>query len=842
MFLLDRNVSVEQYIFYKSKKRSNEYNAETVLDDPSLFPGNSCWHLEPSIGPKAGSELLVTVTVPLRIIILEDRPEDAELMVYELKKGGVDPVVTHVVKTQEEFVHALDMTSGDVDVILSDYWLQGFTGLDALAIAKVRCPDIPFIIVTGSINEITAVNCMKLGASDYVLKEHLIRLGPSVLEAFNKKQLTMEKRASDAALIASAQQWTETFDAIDDPICLIDMDHTILRCNKAMSGLVNQTPAGIVGKKCWEAIHQTSGPVKDCPVARMRQSLQREKLALPENGRVFNVTVDPVFDVGGKVRYAVHCISDITEVEKSRQAVLNSEHRYRDLYNQAPNAYFSIHPDNLVIISCNQKASSMLGYDISTLTGMMFSDLFVSNSSGNAGLQSGVLNGWEADPIHDVELQVCRADGTHIWVSLSTERVQDTSGDTVEIRAVLIDISRRKTLEVQLAQAVKMEAIGTLAGGIAHDFNNILASLIGFAELALEDVEPGSQLHDDLCEIHAAGKRGSDLARQILLFCRQGEHRQIPVQIGTLVKETLKMLRPSLPSSIRIQKNITSKAMVMADPSHLHQIIMNLCTNAYQSMPGEKGDLMIRVQDVSGPLTLPPNKTLLPLGDYVCIEVRDTGIGISPDVLPSIFEPYFTTKPQGEGTGLGLSVVHGVVSLIGGFIGVDSTPGSGTVFSVFLPVTKPHDMIELQEESDIRGGTERILVVDDESAILKMVSRILDSNGYRVKTLSSSRDALAMVTADPSGIDLLVTDMTMPDMTGDELACEIHQICPNLPIVLCTGYSKKLKSENLMSQGILEVITKPFSQTDLLSSVRRALDQCQQEEGLNNSQESRHVN
>lgn len=406
--------------------------------------------------------------------------------------------------------------------------------------------------------------------------------------------------------------------------------------------------------------------------------------------------------------------------------------------------------------------------------------------------------------------------------------VNDSDGRLAGVVEVSEDITERKQLESQIRQSQKMESLGTLAGGIAHDFNNILTAILGFTGLSLNKIETGSELYEDLKEVYLAGVRAKDLVNQILTFSRRGETEQQPLQVRLVVKEVLKLLRSSLPTSIEFKQLIDSgEGLVAADPTQIHQVVMNLCTNAAQAMGPGGGELKVEVDEYHPSESFFKKHPLLNPGDYLRLRVSDTGCGMSPEVMSSIFDPYFTTRELGEGTGLGLSVVHGIVSEGGGDISVDSQVGNGSTFTIVLPLCKggaDRHIIKHREEKPLPQGSEHLMVVDDEPPILAMSKRILEQNGYKVSTYIDSTLALADVKKNPKKYDLVISDVTMPKMTGDKLAEALIKIEPDLPIVLMTGYSN-IVSEDMADQlGIIDVLYKPLGRATLVRMVRKYLD------------------
>ncbi|WP_051958019.1 PAS domain-containing hybrid sensor histidine kinase/response regulator [Desulfobacter vibrioformis] len=386
-------------------------------------------------------------------------------------------------------------------------------------------------------------------------------------------------------------------------------------------------------------------------------------------------------------------------------------------------------------------------------------------------------------------------------------------------------MEERGKMNKQLQQTQKLEAIGNLAGGIAHDFNNILSSIIGFAQLALYQVEKNTVFEDDLQEILIAGNRAKDLVKQILTFARKSEEETTPVQPSIITKEVLKFIRSSLPTSIDIRQTITSNSFIMGNPTQIHQILMNLCTNAAHAMEDHGGLLEVCIEDICAHSGLQKETIDLKPGDYIQIRVSDTGTGIPDEIINSIFDPYFTTKSLGEGTGLGLSVVHGIVEAYGGKITVASRLGKGATFTIYLPITKKRQLNHVYTPEDLPTGSEKILYVDDEAPIAKMGKRKLDQLGYSVVARSSSIEALELFRAKPNDFDLVITDMTMPNMTGDVLASELIGIRPDIPVILCTGFSKKISDKSLAAIGIKAFMNKPFLKADLAKTVRKVLDE-----------------
>lgn len=401
-----------------------------------------------------------------------------------------------------------------------------------------------------------------------------------------------------------------------------------------------------------------------------------------------------------------------------------------------------------------------------------------------------------------------------------------------DITKYKIVVKEREEAKAHLLRSQKLDAIGTLAGGIAHDFNNILSAMIGFTELSLESAEKGSLLEDNLQEVFTAGIRARDLVSQILVFARGADESLQPIRVDTIAKEVLKFIRSSIPTTIEIISDITSESLILGDPTKIHQVLTNLCTNAAYIMEKDGGILEVVLKDIVIDDDTPDMAiTGLQQGRYMQLKISDTGEGIPAEVIESIFEPYFTTKPFGEGTGMGLAVVHGIVESYGGRITVNSTVAKGTVFTILLPIVKGRTRPLAEELDTLPTGTESILFVDDEASITKVVEKILRRLGYQVTPLSSSVAALELFRSKPYDFDLVLSDMTMPDITGDKLAGELIKIRSDIPVVLCTGYSKYLSPETAREIGIKAIVYKPIVKVELAETIRKILDEAKEEKG-----------
>jgi len=418
-----------------------------------------------------------------------------------------------------------------------------------------------------------------------------------------------------------------------------------------------------------------------------------------------------------------------------------------------------------------------------------------------------------------------KKDGSLFTEEMTIAPVKDGQGRITHFVAVKRDITRQNQLKKIVRQTQKMQAIGTLAGGIAHDFNNILTAILGFAELSALQCEDNELLKNNIEEIITASERAGQLVRQILTFSRQTEQNISSLRIDLIVKEALRLLRASLPRNIELEIDIRSKALVRADPTQIHQVVMNLCTNAYQAMDEERtGRIRVVLDTTEVGYHEGVDLGNIPAGHYVVLQVQDNGHGIADEHLNRIFEPYFTTRKKNEGTGLGLAVVHGIVQEHRGAIKVESTPGHGSQFSVYLPeIAEEEEKKSAPQKKEQQNGQGRILVVDDELQIVDFVVQVLEGAGYVTMSTISSLQAMKIIEEKKWDVDLLITDMGMPDMTGLELFEKIRESDNDLPVILCSGYSEHISEDSSEELGLDGYLAKPFTGKQLLEVVRQVL-------------------
>jgi PAS domain S-box-containing protein len=475
----------------------------------------------------------------------------------------------------------------------------------------------------------------------------------------------------------------------------------------------------------------------------------------------------------------------------------------------------------------NKAVETVAGHSKERALGSTLKEIFPTNDKSLANAVRQVFRhgrAWKG------RVDFEKAGGSQYAAEATVSPVQERSGTVSSCALVIRDITQEEKVKERLIRSEKMESLGTLAGGIAHDFNNILSSVLGYAELVMDDIPKGTLPHSNLEQVLLAGKRGKDLVKQILAFSRQEKQERAPVQVQRVAEETAKLLRASIPSTVEMRLDLRSNGIVSANPTQISQVLMNLCTNAVQAMEDRGGILEVGLEEAELDEEFVQGHPNLRRGAHLRLTVSDTGHGIDPAILGRIFDPFFTTKEKGKGTGMGLPVAHGIVKSLGGEITVYSKPGKGTTVNVYLPVCGGTQQVEVKEEAPILGGKERILFVDDEAHIVGIGKQILGRLGYEVVTNTSPLEALEAFRARPDRFDLVITDMTMPNMTGDILAAKLKHIRPDIPVILCTGFSERITKENAELLTIEEYLMKPLLKKDMAEAVRRALDKVRTKE------------
>jgi len=644
---------------------------------------------------------------------------------------------------------------------------------------------------------------------------------------------TIRSRKTDQERRENEEKLRLLFDKSPIGICTVDLLGNFVTTNSVYEQMLGYSKEELRELSFFDVTHSEYRP-KNKELFQNMFSLESngfkmEKIYVRKDDRVINVSVNAiaVIDDNGNTRFGTAFVEDITErTRNERKLSLQSE-----IITRMSEGVSLVGEDGILIYT-NPGFEKMFGYDSGEMIGLHVSIVNAPTEENPEETAKKILNSLNNEGTWFGEIQNIKKDGTTFWSAANVTAMEHLKHGKAFV-SVHTDISElkqtkseKKNLEVKLQQAQKMESIGNLAGGIAHDFNNLLYPIIGFSEMLKEDLPPDSPEYESAQEIFNAGKRGGELVKQILAFSRQSEHKLSPVRFQKILTEVLKLTRSTIPSDIEIHHDIQQNcSSVMAESTQLHQISMNLMTNAYHAVENASGIISVQLKEISmegGELEDSPLKP----GQYAMLSVSDNGVGIPRNVINNIFEPYFTTKEKGKGTGLGLAVVYGIVKEHKGDIKVYSEEGKGTTFNVYIPSIKKTTGIEANDPGSVLPtGTESLLLVDDEESVVRLEKQMLERLGYKVVAQSSSIDALELFKANPDNYDLVVTDMTMPKMTGDKLAKEILSIRSDIPVIICTGFSERINKEQAEAIGVNGFLMKPVVKFEMAQMVRKVLDE-----------------
>ena len=759
----------------------------------------------------------------IRILHLEDDAADEELVQATLEAAGMAYQIDRV-QTREGFSDAL--RTGGYDVILADYRLPMYDGMSALRLVKELQVDVPFIFVSGTMGEDAAIEALTHGATDYVLKQKLSRLPPALKRALLEAENQRERSRMERSLAENEARLRTLVQTIPDLIWLKDMNGVYLACNTIFERFFGAKERDILGKTDYDFVDRELADFfrehdRKC-MAAGKPSSNEEWLTFADDGYrgLFDTIKTPMYDAEGKLIGVLGISHDITQIKKAEEEMA----KLALAIEQAVECVVITSPEGLIQY-VNPAFERITGYAKEDALGRnpsilksgvqdeaFYKDLWETITGGNT---------WVGRLVNR------RKNGTLYHEDASISPVRDKTGNIVNFVAVKKDITKEVNLEERVLRSQKLEAIGTLAGGIAHDFNNILTSIIGFTELAEHEISKDNPAHAMLGEVLKAGKRATDLVKQILTFSRQIVSKKVPVKVHLIAKETVKLLRASIPKNIDIVDKISSKTgPVDADPTKIHQIIMNLCTNAYHAMIPDGGSMTISLNTAQVDSQLRQRAPSLKEGPYLRLMVSDTGCGMDNETMKRVFDPFFTTKEKG--TGLGLSTVYGIIAELDGLVTVSSETGKGSTFTVYLPITESvlekEREDEAEEEEYIESKKGHILLVDDEESIIHFTRIMLEQLGYTVTSLSSSMEALILFRSVPQRYDMVITDYMMPEINGTQLAEEILNLRPDIPIILMTGYDEDISQAKAMGLGIREYIEKPFTEKMISHAIQRLLE------------------
>ena len=759
---------------------------------------------------------------PVHLLLLEDSDADATRITEELRLQGIDAEVCRV-GTREAFLEALQ--TFQPDLVLADYRLPQFDGLMAIAVTREQAPDVPLVIVTGSIDEETAVECMKAGAADYVLKEHLARLGPAVRLTLERRRLAQAQVAAEQALRESEERHRLLVEGSSEVFFFRhDTEHRFEYLSPSVREVLGYEPDALLGQPFDTLLTGDSSDavVQERTSQAIRHGVQGESyraIVRHQDGRrrAIEIVESPLVRLG-RVVGIQGLARDVTERQQS-EARLLEQARLLDLV-----------PDAVVVVDMqdqiqfwNEGARQLSGLTREEVLGRRPGDLDYWGLGAFEALRQSVMERGE----WQCEATRFTRDRRKLTVNSRSKMVHDVAGEPHSVLVLESDITERKRVEAQLLQTQRLHSMGTLAGGIAHDLNNILSPVLMAAQVLRAEFTD-EYVTSMLDTIESCAKRGADVVKQLLTFSRGIQGDRVSVQIRHLVKEVVQIAQETFPKSIQITSNVPRELWpVVGDATQLHQVMLNLAVNARDALP-KGGRLTITGENVTLDDTFVSMEPQAKPGPCILLSVQDTGTGIAPEIMDRLFEPFFTTKQTGKNPGLGLSTALGIIQAHGGFVRVSSQTGQGSVFKVFLPAAPGAVVASTGQDQPLPDGQgELILLVDDEAAICQSASALLIGRGYRVLTAADGAEALAVFAEHRAEVRLVLADIVMPLMDGVALVRGLRKIAPETRVVAASGLlddpDQSGKILELKRLGVDRFLTKPFTARDLLATIAEAL-------------------
>ena len=654
-----------------------------------------------------------------------------------------------------------------------------------------------------------------------------------VIKAAGTVQDITERKIAEEALQESRKRFSLAMEASQDGLFDWNLQTNQIYYSPGWKGILGFSDDELPNDfSVWERLTapedvERSWKMQQELIIRQRERFEIELKMRHKEGHWVDILsrATALFDNTGRAIRIIGTHVDITQRKKVERELKASENKFAKAFDNAPLLMSISSLEDGKFLDINNTFIHVTGFTREIALGRTSVEIgFISKQDKDRILNHLALNG----RVFELELELKKADGSTLICLYSGEKITIEGED--RLLSIAIDITERKAMEKTIQESQRMESIGNLAGGIAHDFNNILFPIVGISEMLLEDLPAGSPEHQNVREIFKAGQRGSDLVRQILAFSRQSQQKMLPTRIQLILAEAVKLSRSTIPAYIEIHENIhPGCGPVMADATQVHQVIMNIITNAYHATESTGGKIVIELgeKEVNGSAHTEVGPRP---GKYALMSIADSGHGMPADLLNKIFEPYFTTKEQGKGTGLGLAVVYGIIQAHKGYIDVSSEIGRGTTFNIYLPLmakSMEKERAEEPEKESDPAGNETILMVDDDKQIAEMAKTMLERLGYTVTMRTSSTEALETFRKDPYTFDAVITDMNMPSMTGDRLADELMALRPDLPVILCTGFSERISKDVSAAAGIKAFLLKPIRKSVLARTLRKVLDEVQ---------------
>lgn len=756
----------------------------------------------------------------MKILHVEDNPRDAELVRDMLQTEWPDCAIT-VVATREAFVRGLK--HGGYDLVLSDFQLPGFNGLEALELTRELSPDVPFIFFSGTIGEERAIEAVRAGASDYVIKDRMQRLPVSIQRVLREGEEARARRRVEEALAQEQYLLLMLMENMPDHVYFKDVKSRFIAVSRSMAQRHGLTPAELKGKTDFDLFtreHALQAYEDEQRIIRTGEPMVEveEKETWPDGSITWvSSTKVPLRDATGAIAGTFGISRDIS-------ARKNAEDRMREQAEIIDHAPVAIVITDLAnrITYCNDGAVQLYGSPREALLGRLIEEIVTSDTMTQLAVGRSAI---ETSGRWTGEVPVLTRSGRQFQAEFHLSLINDSAGKPRARLSIAIDITEKQKIQEQFLRAQRLESLGMLSAGIAHDLNNILAPvLMGAPLLRLRATHPSDLRVLETIESSAA--RGAGLVRQILSFAHGASGDKTLIQAKHLLRDISNFIQQTFPKSIDLELDFPNDLWtVQGNPTQLHQVLLNLCVNARDAMP-KGGTLRLGAanrQMEAGTDDGPAGSHTI-AGAYLMLEVSDTGTGIPSEILEKIWDPFFTTKGEGKGTGLGLATVRGIVTNHGGFVRVDSEPGRGTVFRIYLPAAEPMSADPAARSAApflARGQGELVLVVDDEISIRDLITAALGRYGYRVLAAANGTEAMALYPQRRDEVALVITDLSMPEMGGDELALALSRLNPAVRILFMSGATGTQPGDTLPPHA--RVLTKPFTVDRLIASVHNAL-------------------
>lgn len=760
-----------------------------------------------------------------RLLLVDDDQVDRMAFVRYVEKQGLP----YVCKTANSVAEARSIPRSEkFDIVILDHNLSDGTGFDLLP----DFSDTPVIFVTGSESPEVAVQAMKAGASDYLLKDHdrnYLKLMPLSVERALRQREDQEKLAE------SQELFRQSFSEAPIGKAFLDLDGQLLRVNRALCDMFGYTEQEFLSG----GIQLITGtPARPGGIGRLfpqssgkTQNYRTEMACHRKDGQEIWIQLDIALvpERHGQAHTCVSQIQDITVRRRAEAEVRHAKEYAENIINTAPTLICGLSPDGTTRF-VNPATARICGYEAGEIVGQNWWKLFYPGPASKEAekLLAATARGQAVNQ----ETTLAAKDGSQRVLSWSSVNHCAEDGSVIETIGIGMDITAqrqaeavRERLETQLHQSQKMEALGSLAGGVAHEFNNMLGAIMGYTELVRLELGDQHGASPKLDQVLKASERAKDIIQQILTFSRRQELKREMLNLHREVTETMKIIRSSIPPTVEMVVDVSPDSPpILGNPTQIHQALMNICTNAWQAMNNETGRIIISQKTVTLNRGKEENGLALPEGQYSVLSITDNGQGMDSATLDRVFEPFFTTKGPGRGSGLGMPVVHGIMKSHDGGVSIASQLGRGTTVFLYFPVRSvPAVEKPLVEKPNLpEGQGERVLLVDDEAALVAIGTKVLERLGYKVTAFASAKDALACFQKNPEGFDFVITDLTMPGMSGIDLADALLEVRKDIPIILSTGYIEESIRDQASLLGFSEILLKPVTTQSLAEVAKRA--------------------